>query len=151
MHNYLVGRSITGTPRSKRVHKTFQSGLPTAKRTRIYCMFTSACPIPSLLWATTELHQHYHISTTFETARVATRGCTIQELSALLCRVTQVSKIGIETRPLYYRNLQHQLIRAVHRYGHFLWRQWITYTAEAITHLSWWTSTKSTTEKIVHR
>ena len=77
--------------------------------------------------------------------------CTIQELSALLCRVTQVSKIGIETRPLYYRNLQQQLIRAVHRYGHCLCRQFITYTAEAMTHLSWWISTKSTTEKMVHR
>ena len=75
--------------------------------------------------------------------------CTIKELSALLGRMTQMSKIGVGSAPLHYRSLQKQHIKSIHRYGILARRQQITLTPEAMADLEWWTSTKPLEENSV--
>ena len=75
--------------------------------------------------------------------------CSIQELSALLGRMTQMSKIGMESAPLHYRSLQKQHIKSVHRYGILARKQQISLTPESMTDLEWWTSAKPMEENSV--
>ena len=58
--------------------------------------------------------------------------CVIQELSALLERMTQMSKIGVGSAPLHYRSLQKQRIKSIHMYGILTRRQQITIMPKAM-------------------
>lgn len=75
--------------------------------------------------------------------------CSIQELSALLGRMTQMSKIGVGFEPLHCRSLQKQHIKSIHRYGILTRRQQLTLTPEALADLEWWTSAKPREENSV--